>query len=133
VLVPDLSGKTEADALTALTAAGLTLGTITQSDSANVAQNLVISSDPMPNTSVSAKTVVNLVISTGTVSVPNVVNLEINDATSQLSSIAVGYIVQTDLAPTCTGKAGTTVIAQSIQPGSQPQGQTIVLTLECVG
>jgi len=133
VLVPDLSGKTEADALTALTAAGLTLGTITQSDSANVAQNLVISSDPMPNTSVSAKSVVNLVISTGTVSVPNVVNLEINDATSQLSSIAVGYIVQTDLAPTCTGKAGTTVIAQSIQPGSQPQGQTIVLTLECVG
>jgi len=133
VLVPDLSGKTEADALTALTAAGLTLGTITQSDSANVAQNLVISSDPMPNTSVSAKSVVNLVISTGTVTVPNVVNLEINDATSQLSSIAVGYIVQTDLAPTCTGKAGTTVIAQSIQPGSQPQGQTIVLTLECVG
>jgi len=133
VLVPDLSGNTEADALTALTAAGLTLGTITQSDSANVAQNLVISSDPMPNTSVSAKTVVNLVISTGTVTVPNVVNLEINDATSQLSSIAVGYIVQTDLAPTCTGKAGTTVIAQSIQPGSQPQGQTIVLTLECVG
>ena len=133
VLVPDVSGKTEADALTALTAAGLTLGTITQSDSANIAQNLVISSDPMPNTSVSAKSVVNLVISTGTVTVPNVVNLEINDATSQLSSIAVGYIVQTDLDPTCTGKAGTTVIAQSIQPGSQPQGQTIVLTLECVG
>jgi serine/threonine-protein kinase len=133
VLVPDVSGKTEADALTALTAAGLTLGTITQSDSANIAQNLVISSDPMPNASVSAKSVVNLVISTGTVTVPNVVNLEINDATSQLSSIAVGYIVQTDLDPTCTGKAGTTVIAQSIQPGSQPQGQTIVLTLECVG
>lgn len=133
VLVPDVSGKTEADALTALTAAGLTLGTITQSDSANVAQNLVISSDPMPNTSVPAKSVVNLVISTGTVTVPNVVNLELNDATAQLSALTVGYIVQTDLAPTCTGTAGTTVIAQSIQPGSQPQGQTIVLTLECIG
>ena len=133
VLMPDLTGMTEVDALAALSQAGLTLGTITQENSATVAQNLVISSDPMPNTNVPAKSVVNLVISTGTVTVPNVVNLELSDASAQLSAPTVQYLVQTDLAPDCQGTAGTAVIAQSIAPGEQPQGQTIILTLECVG
>lgn len=133
VLMPDLTGMTEVDALAALSQAGLTLGTITQDNSATVAQNLVISSDPMPNTNVAAKSVVNLVISTGTVTVPNVVNLELSDASAQLSAPTVQYIVQTDLAPDCLGTAGTAVIAQSIAPGEQPQGQTIILTLECIG
>jgi serine/threonine-protein kinase len=133
ILVPDLNGMTEASALTTLSSLGLVLGTITQSDSATVAKNLVISSDPLPNTSVKAKSVVNLVISTGTVTVPNVVNLELSDASAQLAAPAVGYVVQTDLAIDCLGTAGTTVIAQSIEPGPQPQGQTITLTLECIG
>lgn len=133
VLLPDLTGMTEADALTALSSVGLVLGTITQSDSATVAQNLVISSDPLANTSVAAKSVVNLVISTGLVKVPDVVNLELIDASAQLSAPTVGYIVKTDVAIDCLGTAGTTVIAQSLAPGEQPQGQTITLTLECIG
>jgi len=133
VLVPDVTGMTEANALTTLSSMGLVLGTITQSDSATVAKNLVISSDPLPNTSVKAKSVVNLVISTGSVTVPNVVNLELSDASAKLAAPTVGYVVKTDLAVDCLGTAGTAVIAQSIEPGDQPQGQTIVLTLECIG
>ena len=133
VLVPDVTGMREANALTTLSSMGLVLGTITQSDSATVAKNLVISSDPLPNTSVKAKSVVNLVISTGSVTVPNVVNLELSDASAKLAAPTVGYVVKTDLAVDCLGKAGTAVIAQSIEPGVQPQGQTIVLTLECIG
>jgi len=133
VLVPDVTGMTEANALTTLSSMGLVLGTITQSDSATVAKNLVISSDPLPNTSVKAKSVVNLVISTGSVTVPNVVNLELSDASAKLAAPTVGYVVKTDLAVDCLGTAGTAVIAQSIEPGVQPQGQTIVLTLECIG
>jgi len=133
VLVPDVTGMTEANALTTLSSMGLVLGTITQSDSATVAKNLVISSDPLPNTSVKAKSVVNLVISTGSVTVPNVVNLELSDASAKLAAPTVGYVVKTDLAVDCLGTAGTAVIAQSIEPGVQPQGRTIVLTLECIG
>jgi len=133
VLVPDVTGMTEANALTTLSSMGLVLGTITQSDSATVTKNLVISSDPLPNTSVKAKSVVNLVISTGSVTVPNVVNLELSDASAKLAAPTVGYVVKTDLAVDCLGTAGTAVIAQSIEPGVQPQGQTIVLTLECIG
>lgn len=132
VLMPDLTAMTELDATNALTQAGLLLGSITRSDSATVAENVVISTTPEPNTSIPANSIVNLVISTGTVTVPYVVNLELSDASAQLSAPTVGYLINTDVAPDCLGTAGTTVVAQSIEPGVQPQGQTITLTLECV-
>jgi serine/threonine-protein kinase len=131
-LMPNLVGMTEQDAILAITNAKLVLGTITQSDSPSVAKNMVMSSDPAANQQITAGTIVNIVISTGSVLVPNIVNLEISDARSQLTSPQVGYLVETQVDPTCTGTAGTTVIAQSIAPGIQPQMQTIVLTLECV-
>ena len=132
VLMPDLRGLTEQEATLALTDAKLELGVITQSDSATVALNLVISSEPAANKSIPAGTIVNLVISTGMVTVPNVVNLDQADAIAQLSAPQVGYTVQSQVDPGCAGTAGTTVIAQSILPGSQPQLQTIILTLSCI-
>ncbi|MFM8927613.1 MAG: Stk1 family PASTA domain-containing Ser/Thr kinase [Rhodoluna sp.] len=132
ILMPDLTGKTEQEATLAITEAKLFLGTITQANSATIPQNMVISSDPAPNASVPAGSTVNLVISTGAVLVPNVVNLDKVDAVTQLTSASVGYTVQTQVDSSCTGTEGTTVIAQSIPPGLQPQGQTIFLTMQCV-
>ena len=132
VLMPKLEGLTEQDATGAIESANLVLGSITQADSATVAQNMVISSDPAANQNVPAGTVVNLVISTGTVLVPNVVNLDRTDAISQLTAPTVGYLVETQLDPTCLGTEGTTVIAQSLSPGIQPQKQTIILTMQCI-
>lgn len=131
-LMPDVSGMTEQDAILAITNAKLVLGTITQSDSPTVAKNMVMSSEPAANTQVTAGTVVNLVLSTGSVLVPDVVNLDISDARSQLTAVQVGYTVETDVDVTCEGTAGTVVVAQSISAGIQPQAQTITLTLECV-
>ena len=131
-LMPDLAGMTEQDAILAITNAKLVLGTITQSDSPTVAKNLVLSTDPVANTQIPEGTVVNLVLSTGSVLVPNIVNLELSDAKSQLMAPAVGYTVETQIDVTCLGTAGTTVIAQSIAPGIAPQLQTIVLTMECL-
>jgi serine/threonine-protein kinase len=134
-LMPDVSGMTEQEAILAITKAKLTPGTNTESDSATVAKNMVISSDPAANTQVPAGTVVKLVISTGSVLVPDVVNLDESDATAQLTAPQVGYTVETEIELSCQeagGVAGTVVIAQSIAAGSQPQKQTIILTLECV-
>jgi serine/threonine-protein kinase len=131
-LMPDVSGMTEQDAILAITNAKLVLGTITQSDSPTVAKNLVLSSDPAANTQVPAQTVVNLVVSTGSVLVPDVVGLDLGDATSQLTAPQVGYSVETDVDPSCLGVTGTVVIAQSVPAGIQPQLGTIVLTLECI-
>jgi len=130
--MPDLSGMTEQDAILAITNSKLVLGTITQSDSPTIAKNLVMSTDPIANTQIPEGTVVNLVLSTGSVVVPNIVNLELSDARDQLTAPAVGYTVETQVDVTCLGTAGTTVVAQSIAPGIQPQLQTIMLTLECL-
>ncbi len=132
ILMPDLTGLTEQEATLKITEAKLFLGTITRADSATIAQNLIISSDPAANTSIPAGSTINLVISTGSVIVPNVVNLDKIDAIAQLTAASVGYTVNTQVDSSCTGTAGTTVIAQSIQPGIQPQLQTIILTLQCV-
>lgn len=132
ILMPDLTGLTEQEATLKITEAKLFLGTITRADSATIGQNLIISSDPAANTSIPAGSTINLVISTGSVIVPNVVNLDKIDAISQLTAASVGYTVTTQVDSSCTGTPGTTVIAQSIQPGIQPQKQAIVLTLQCV-
>lgn len=131
-LMPDLTGMTEQDAILAITNSKLVLGTITQSDSPTIAKNLVLTTDPVANTQISEGTVVNLVLSTGSVLVPNIVNLELSDAKSQLTAPAVGYTVETQIDPSCLGTAGTAVIAQSIAAGIQPQQQIIMLTLECL-
>ncbi len=130
--MPNLSGMTEQDAILAITNAKLVLGTITQSDSPTIAKNLVMSTEPAANSQIPEGTVVNLVLSTGSVVVPNIVNLELSDARDQLTAPSVGYTVETQVDATCLGTAGTAVIAQSIAPGIQPQQQTIVLTLECL-
>lgn len=130
--MPDLAGMTEQDAILAITNAKLVLGTITQSDSPTIAKNLVLTTDPIANTQITEGTVVNLVLSTGSVIVPNIVNLELSDASAQLTAPAVGYTVETQIDITCLGTAGTAVIAQSIAPGVQPQQQIIMLTLECL-
>ena len=49
VAVPDVHNMTEANAKTALTAAGFTLGPVTTQNSPNVAANVVISTDPAAN------------------------------------------------------------------------------------
>jgi serine/threonine-protein kinase len=131
-LMPELSGMTEQAAILAITNAKLVLGTITQSDSPTVAKNLVMSTEPAANTQVPAGTVVNLVLSTGSVLVPDVVGLDLVDAQSRLTTPQVGYFVTTNVDPACEGPEGTLVIAQSIAQGIQPQKQIIELTLECL-
>lgn len=131
-LMPDVSGMNELEAITAIENAKLVLGAITQSDSPTVAKNMVISSDPAANTQVAAGTVVNLVVSTGSVLIPDVVGLDLSDARSKLTAPQVGYMVEIELDPSCVGTEGTVVIAQSVAPGIQDQMGTIFLTLECL-
>ena len=72
VKVPDLEGKTQEDARKALKDAGLEGGNATQEDSATVAKDRVIYTNPLAGTSVERGTTVDLVISTGKASVPDV-------------------------------------------------------------
>ncbi|MCP6280452.1 PASTA domain-containing protein, partial [Klebsiella pneumoniae] len=69
VKVPDLSGKTQEDARKALKEAGLEGGNTSQEDSATVAKDRVIYTNPQAGNSVARGTTVDLVLSTGNTSV----------------------------------------------------------------
>jgi PASTA domain len=73
--VPKVDGLTQDDAITAIKAAKLTVGTVTQQSSDAVASGTVISQDPASGNSAPEGSPVNLVISSGaqqTVAVPKV-------------------------------------------------------------
>ena len=135
VKVPStLIGLSESEATAALMAAKLTLGTITQANSATVPAGKVIETDPVANSDVAEGSVVNLVISNGQVNVPDVRNLSTSEAQSRMSSPEVGLTVsiavQGGVCP--AGKTqGTIIVEQSILPGLTPQGSAIILYVGC--
>jgi len=65
VAVPNVVGQTQAAATTAITGAGLVLGTVTQQSSTTVTSGDVISESPAAGTNVASGSAVNLVVSTG--------------------------------------------------------------------
>jgi uncharacterized repeat protein (TIGR01451 family) len=65
VAVPNVVGQTQAAAATAITGAGLVVGTVTTASSSTVASGSVISESPVAGTLVTLGSAVNLVVSTG--------------------------------------------------------------------
>src|SRR5207249_12263576 len=65
VRVRDVVGQTQAAATSAITGAGLTVGTVTMQSSSTVASGSVISESPAAGTSVAKGSAVNLVVSSG--------------------------------------------------------------------
>ena len=122
--VPNVEGLTQDAATTAITAAKLTVGTVTQQTSNTVATGKVISQDPPSGNSVAQGSPVNLVISSGPqmVTVPNVEGLTQDAATTAITAAKLmgGTITQQTSNTVTTGK----VISQdpasgsSVAPGS---------------
>jgi len=77
VAVPNVVGLTQAAATTAITGAGLVLGTVTTASSNAVPAGNVISESPVAGTMVSSGSAVNLVVSSGSPVVPNVVSFSV--------------------------------------------------------
>src|SRR4029077_11459062 len=67
VAVPNVVNQTQAAATTAITGAGLVVGTVTNASSATVPAGSVISQTPVGGTQVVAGSAVNFVVSTGPV------------------------------------------------------------------
>ncbi|MEO0617227.1 MAG: PASTA domain-containing protein, partial [Pseudomonadota bacterium] len=117
IATPETVGLTEADAITALTNAGLTLGDTSAVPSVDVVAGSVVSQDPVAGTLVAATTAVNLVISLGPdpVPVPDIVGLQEAQAMTVLANagLEVGVVTQTFSNTVPLGE----VINQSIPPG----------------
>jgi len=135
VTVPNVIGRTEADAVLQIEAQGLAVGIISVVGSATVPEGTVVASDPVTNQQLPVGSVVNLVLSDGTVSVPDVRNLAVLEARSIMTAPSIGFTVSVEILDeaSCTGRPGTVVLQQSIAPGDAQQLQNIILYVECVG
>lgn len=122
-----VANLTEAQARQALEAAGYIVGSVSREDSATVATDLVISTDPEAGTDVARGATVNLVLSTGEVAVPDVTGQSIDSAAAEMASL--GLQVERRFTTRCVGGD---VVEQSLTPGSHPQGSTVTL-LYCNG
>ncbi|WP_370544345.1 Stk1 family PASTA domain-containing Ser/Thr kinase [Frondihabitans sp. VKM Ac-2883] len=127
VNVPDVSGKSTDDAWSEITGLGLQQGSVSQQDSPTVPAGNVIQTTPESGTSVDVGSTIDLVVSSGTVAVPDVTGKPVADAMSTLNTL--GLQVKTVADGTCTGNV---VKTQDLPVGEQPQGSTITLTI-CSG
>jgi PASTA domain-containing protein len=128
VAVPNVVGNTQAAATTAITGAGLTLGTVTMQSSNTVTSGNVISESPAAATSVASGSAVALVVSTGaSTTTPTLGGIVIG----LTSGVTVHVLNGADNVPvTANGAftfptALTTGAAYSVSVGApQPTGQT---------
>ena len=109
VAVPNVVGQPQAAATTAITGAGLVVGTVTTASSSTVTAGSVISTNPVAATQVNLGSAVSLVISTGPaqVAVPNVVGQTQAVATTAITG--AGLVVGT-----VTTASSSTVTAGSV-------------------
>ncbi|MDQ6767750.1 MAG: Stk1 family PASTA domain-containing Ser/Thr kinase [Candidatus Eremiobacteraeota bacterium] len=105
--LPDLSGKSQVEAVAALHDAGIDAVTFRQREDATVPAGLVDGSDPAPNAHVKPEQPVVIYLSTGPgrVAVPNVIGKDAKTASSMLS--AVGLV----------GRVGANMHSSSVRQG----------------
>jgi serine/threonine protein kinase len=132
VIVPDVTNKTTEQAQADLQAVGLASGSISKENSPDRAAGSVISTDPAADTEVAAGSTVNLVVSSGLVTIKDVRAQSIDVATDLMQDPAVGLTVLPVPDPTCPALPGNPVTAQSLAPGDVPQRSEIEL-MYCTG
>jgi serine/threonine-protein kinase len=132
VAVPTLKDLTVEQARVELAAKGLKVGKEERVDSATVAANLVISSDPASGAQLNRGDSVNLTISKGQslFSVPNVIGKPEQEARQLLEKDKGGFKVAAELVQQNSDKAPGTVLSVSPDPKQkQPKGTEFTLTV----
>jgi beta-lactam-binding protein with PASTA domain len=130
VTVPNVERLTQNDATTAVAAAKLTMGTVTQHASNTVPTGNVISQDPANGSSVVPGSSVNLVISSGPqmlILVPNVEGMTQAAATTTITGakLIMGTVTQQTSNTVVAGK----VISQDPASGKPLQGSPVNLVI----
>jgi hypothetical protein len=130
VSVPNVVGDTQAAATTAITGAGLLVGTVTTASSSTVPSGDVISESPVAGTEVAAGSAVNWVVSTGPapVNVPNVAGDTQAAATTAITGagLVVGVVTQ---AASTTVAAGDVISESPVAGTSVAAGSAVNLVV----
>lgn len=129
VTVPNVVGKDEATAKGAITAAGLTVGTVSESASDTVTAGLVISQTVAANTKVAKGTTVSIVLSSGpsSVKVTDVIGHEQSRAEQELA--AAGFQVSVKEAYSSDVRSGLVISTTPDRGTPAKPGSTVTMTV----
>jgi serine/threonine-protein kinase len=126
VTVPDLGGYSAAEAKVALENLGLKVGKSEQVDDTKVDKGKIVQTDPAAGETVPVDSAVNLKVSSGLATVPDVTHKQISDAVSELSD--KGFRYKTEF--TQSTEPEGTVLKQSAKAGSKVDyGTQVTLTV----
>lgn len=125
--VPDVSGKSQADARSILTKAGLVVGDVTSEDSPGVKNGDVIRTDPVSGTSVQRGSSVSLVVASGRVTVPGVKGMKEDEASDALRQ--AGLTVKIVTKATTNQDEDGKVIEVSPEDKTVDSGTTVTITI----
>lgn len=126
VRVPNLSGLSADDAKKALEDAGLKIGAITSEDAPYVPKDQIVRSQPAIGSSAAPGSAVDLWVSNGQVTIPDVTDEPLADAEEVLGGL--GLMITHDGDTSCPADPSYTVTKMSPGPGRVDQGSEVKLT-----
>ncbi|PPF18711.1 Stk1 family PASTA domain-containing Ser/Thr kinase [Rathayibacter sp. AY1D7] len=128
VAVPDTVGQNLAEAIDALTAVGFVEGSQTRENSPTVPGDVVLSASPGAGQQVAPGTPVDLTVSSGQVTLPDLVGTSLSSALATLASEKLQLVGVEVPDETCDAtRANPPITTQSLAPGDVPQGSTVQL------
>ncbi|MBO9625815.1 MAG: PASTA domain-containing protein, partial [Microbacterium sp.] len=125
VVVPTLKGLSLTAAKDALLAAGLQLGTVTPRNDKSLAADTVIDASEKADAEVPPKTIINLIVASGRVTLADVTGWTVDAAKTQLEQI--GLVANPVELTDCPATTPPTVVSMSAAPGDVPVGSTVDL------
>ncbi|PPG44093.1 Stk1 family PASTA domain-containing Ser/Thr kinase [Rathayibacter sp. AY2B5] len=128
VAVPDTVGQSLAEAIDALTAVGFVEGSQTRENSPTVPGDVVLSASPGAGQQVAPGTPVDLTVSSGQVTLPDLVGTSLSSALATVASEKLQLVGVEVPDETCDAtRANPPITTQSLAPGDVPQGSTVQL------
>lgn len=125
--VPDVANLSIADAEAKLGESGLVLGLTTKQNSPTIAADVVLATDPAGGASVHEGDTVNLTVSSGLVTLPDLTNQTLSAATSILAGPDLQLTAEPVPDPACAAQPGDPITHQSLV-GDVPQHSTVQLS-----
>ena len=130
VTMPTVVGLDQADAKQALTDAGLIFGTVRQQNDPGAPAGRVLEASEEADTEVAPRTVVNLVVASGEVTLEDVSGWTLDAAVKKLEEL--GLTAKPVELTDCKATDPATVVSMSVAPGDVPVNSTVDLR-HCVG
>lgn len=130
IRVPDLKGRTLADAQQQVKAAGLTPGTVTKSFNDSVPQGQVIVTDPAAGTQRAPGTPVTFTVSRGSpVDVPDVIGKSVTDAQQALQEAGFTVVLAPEKVFSDEADADTVALESPDRDTQAAAGDTVTITV----